>query len=503
MARHVLHGELPAFFWGQAFKGVPEVYAAAGAFALFGSSVTVLKSVTLAFFAAFVALNFVLLDKLAGRWMAVSTSLLLIGGPPALVFWSLDASAEYVLIMLVGTGFLLLCLRLEEARREEGRGEREERLLVSIGVVVGLGFWVHQIFAFYLLPAIVIFTFQSEWWKRRAFGTVRFPAIALGTVATIYLTLAVFAFLTGGFSVQLGSMTVGARAPQKLLRIAVAIAALALFFHLIANVSRDVFTERARRYRGLAAGFFAGYLPVILYSMLVEPARTPSRVGDIRHLMKAAPDIYGNVIPILSGFKLATTEPRDIPLAAAAIIVAALITYVETIRHRLAGFLRLRPMPPTLAEDFFPLFLIVVPSLFIVSGAYIDTQSYRYLVPYYAGLAVALAAGSVALAKGDRNIAAIFVGMLLIVFGLQQFVWYQKLTPDAESRRMLDCLARDGIRGGYADYWTSYKLTFLSKEAIILAPSNGVDRYPSYTEFVRALPEDQRVTTLPDCVVSP
>ena len=51
MARHVLSGELPAFFWGQAFKGVPEVYAAAGAFALFGSSVAVLKSVTLAFFA--------------------------------------------------------------------------------------------------------------------------------------------------------------------------------------------------------------------------------------------------------------------------------------------------------------------------------------------------------------------------------------------------------------------------------------------------------------------
>ena len=36
MALHVLKGELPAFFWGQAFKGVPEVYAAAGAFAVFG-----------------------------------------------------------------------------------------------------------------------------------------------------------------------------------------------------------------------------------------------------------------------------------------------------------------------------------------------------------------------------------------------------------------------------------------------------------------------------------
>ena len=60
MARHVLEGDLPVFFWGQAFKGVPEVYLSAGAFALFGSSVTVLKSVTLVLFATYVALNFVL-----------------------------------------------------------------------------------------------------------------------------------------------------------------------------------------------------------------------------------------------------------------------------------------------------------------------------------------------------------------------------------------------------------------------------------------------------------
>src|SRR5258705_9739653 len=101
MARHVLHGEFPAFFWGQAFKGVPEVYADALAFAAFGSSVTLLKSVTLVAFAAYVALNFVLLDKIASRWIAVAASLLLILAPPALVFWSLDASAEYILLMLL------------------------------------------------------------------------------------------------------------------------------------------------------------------------------------------------------------------------------------------------------------------------------------------------------------------------------------------------------------------------------------------------------------------
>lgn len=121
MARHVLHGELPAFFWGRAFKGMPEVYAAAGVFAVAGPGVIALKSVTLAFFAAYVALNFLLLDRMAGRWIAVSASLLLILAPPAMVFWSLDASAEHILLMLLGTMLLLLCLRWSETHTENDR----------------------------------------------------------------------------------------------------------------------------------------------------------------------------------------------------------------------------------------------------------------------------------------------------------------------------------------------------------------------------------------------
>jgi hypothetical protein len=129
MALHVLKGELPAFFWGQAFKGVPEVYAAAAAFAIFGPSVIVLKSITLLFFASYVALNFVLLDRIGTRSVATAASLLLILSPPALVHWSLSASAECVVVMLLGQ-CCFFCAYLEEAegqRAESGRGQRAKR----------------------------------------------------------------------------------------------------------------------------------------------------------------------------------------------------------------------------------------------------------------------------------------------------------------------------------------------------------------------------------------
>src|SRR5688500_7858004 len=75
LASHVLQGELPAFLWGQRYKGVPEVYLAAAVFAVAEPSVIALKGVTLVCFALFVCLQFVLVERLFSRaiaWMATA-----------------------------------------------------------------------------------------------------------------------------------------------------------------------------------------------------------------------------------------------------------------------------------------------------------------------------------------------------------------------------------------------------------------------------------------------
>ena len=435
MASHVLQGELPAFFWAQAFKGVPEVYASAGVFALAGPSVIALKSVTLAMFAAYVALNFVLLDRTTTRWTAVSASLLLVAAPPALVFWSLDASAEYILIMLLGTALLLLSLH--------------GRRLFSIGLVIGIGLWVHQLFIVYLLPLAVLGILRSEWWKRREFGPPNRVVLGLAGVAAIYLGLGLLAFVTGGFSWQLGPLSVGARAPQKMLRIAAAIAAFAALAHAFASARREALRQLAGVYWPMAAGVVIGYLPVLIFSLLVEPARSPARNANLRQLLNAAPDILGNILPILAGFKIATTERLAVPAAAAIPGVVALAAYFWSARR-------------TAAHEFFPLFGLFVPVLFVVSGAYVDTQSYRYLIPWYAGLTVAWGAGSLSAARmarlapgATRLLGTLLVGSIVAVHAWQQVLWYRMLQPDTQSMATLACLTRGGIRGGYADYWTA------------------------------------------------
>jgi hypothetical protein len=505
MARHVLHGEFPAFFWGQAFKGVPEVYASAGAFAMFGSSVGVLKSVTLAFFAAFVALQFVLLDKTAGRWLAIAASLLLIACSPALVFWSLDASAEYVLIMLLGTSLLLLCLRYEE--------RRSSTIALCIGGVVGVGLWVQPLFLVYALPVGLVAFLRTKWWAERGPSVLtrelvsspdRSAAARLAIrvfliVSVVLITLAIIAFLSGGFSLQLGGLPIGARAPQKLARLAVLAAAMALLMFAVTTRSTRRNLVAFERARTFGLGFILGYAPVMLYSVLVEPSHAPLRNANLQQLMTAAPDIATNIFPIIFGIKIATTERLAIPMAAVFPAIAVLVAYLWFERRRLIEIALLRAIDAPAIAGFFPLFVVMVPLLFLASGAYLDTQSYRYLIPWYAGLSVAWAAGSLALAGRNTRLASLFVAVILAVQVWQQVVWYRKLTPDVQSSAILDCLRQHGIRGGQAEYWTSYKLTFLSGEQIIIAPSDGIDRYPAYTSFVRSLPESTRITDATAC----
>ena len=155
-----------------------------------------------------------------------------------------------------------------------------------------------------------------------------------------------------------------------------------------------------------------------------------------------------------------------------------------------ASFAALRQRP------FTPLFhylLLTAPILFLISGAFIDAQSYRYLMPASGALAVVLALGIWAAFQRSRIAGAVLLGAILLLFGLEQRAWYRQLMPDERSASIIRCLDDANVRTAFADYWLSYKLTFLTNERIIVAPDNGVDRYPPYSVQVRAHPGSPRI----------
>jgi hypothetical protein len=137
-------------------------------------------------------------------------------------------------------------------------------------------------------------------------------------------------------------------------------------------------------------------------------------------------------------------------------------------------------------SPFFHLLLIVAPAMFLVSGSYIDAQSYRYLMPMYAALPVVYAVGIDGVRRSSRAAAAALLVFVVLIFVAQQVDWYLRLEPDRESPATIACLDRAGVRAARAGYWLSYKITFLTGERIILAPADGMDRYPAYTDLARS-----------------
>ena len=138
-----------------------------------------------------------------------------------------------------------------------------------------------------------------------------------------------------------------------------------------------------------------------------------------------------------------------------------------------------------IGTGLFGWFVVVSVATFLLNVPFTDSQTYRYLVTAYGALAVILAAGILALPR-VAGLAMLIV--LMTGFAAQQAKWYMRQPPDGATRSLIRCLEQQGIHAAYADYWVSYKLSFVSAESIIAAPFTAMDRYPAYTRYVAQQP---------------
>jgi hypothetical protein len=134
---------------------------------------------------------------------------------------------------------------------------------------------------------------------------------------------------------------------------------------------------------------------------------------------------------------------------------------------------------------------------FVASPNPRDFASNRYLLPWLTSLPLLAAAALVRL--GRRRLgAAMGLAAVLLLYPLWPIVSFYRSAgqldssgrPIVHAEPLLDVigfLRKEGFEGAYADYWESYKGTFLSGERPILAPFDDWDRYPPYTEHVNGL----------------
>ncbi|HUV14546.1 MAG TPA: hypothetical protein VMY18_12950, partial [Acidobacteriota bacterium] len=159
MARHILKGELPIFYWGQSYMGAFEAYLTAGMFALFGASALVLKLTVLGLFLVFLVVHFKLAAEVSGSCLVAWMATISVGISPAfLTAWSLKSRGGYMSLLLFGTLSLLLATWL--LKNDSNRSLK----IFFLGVSIGIAFWSHFAAVTYAIPIglILLWRFRAD-----------------------------------------------------------------------------------------------------------------------------------------------------------------------------------------------------------------------------------------------------------------------------------------------------------------------------------------------------
>ncbi len=151
MARHILRGEFPIFYYGQTYMGSLEANLAALAFALGGASPLVLKLSGLAQALVLVGLTAELGRRTLGAGLGLVAGLFVALPPMFLTVWTLKTRGGFVATLVLGTVILLLAHRAVEAS-----GRRRARAVLILGLTAGLGWWTCQLIVSYLAAACVM-----------------------------------------------------------------------------------------------------------------------------------------------------------------------------------------------------------------------------------------------------------------------------------------------------------------------------------------------------------
>ena len=213
MARHILQGEGPIFFYGQAYLGSLDAWLIAGAFALLGQSVLAIRLVQAALYLGTIFTTYLLGLKIySSRWIA-GTAAILLAIPTVLVtLYTTATLGGYGEVLLLGNILFLLALRLGE-NKDQGPGARDKipnpksqpqsarnpknqppatsnqlpatfirrpssalgppssvALWTLLGFLSGLGFWGFALIGVSLLPIVIYLLFTEVTSGHRADG---------------------------------------------------------------------------------------------------------------------------------------------------------------------------------------------------------------------------------------------------------------------------------------------------------------------------------------------
>lgn len=160
MAKHIVAGERPIFFYGQVYMGSLDAYLIALFFRLFGNEVIwirivqlILYSITIIEFYWFMLIAFK--TKRAAFWGAIY----LVFAPINLALYTTVSLGGYGEALALGMGAILISVILTGNARDNAKGRLW--LMIGLGFVSGLGVWANALSLLFSVPAIIYYLLAS------------------------------------------------------------------------------------------------------------------------------------------------------------------------------------------------------------------------------------------------------------------------------------------------------------------------------------------------------
>jgi 4-amino-4-deoxy-L-arabinose transferase-like glycosyltransferase len=440
MARHILQGELPIFFYGQAYMGSLDAFLVAAGFRLFGEHVWVIRLVQALLYLGTLITTAELGRRAFSSRRVAALAVLLLAIPTVNVSLYTTASlGGYGEALLLGNLILLVALQIERAWQDG----RQTRFLVYAslwGFLSGLGLWAFGLTLIYSFPSglFILYRLLPSAIRQRVTWRLWIPLILLvaGFMvgASAWLAFAAQHGLDQLIFELTGSAVASAEAG------AFASSVLSHLVNLLLLGSTVIFGLRPP-WEMLWLGL--PILPFVLFFWLavcVWMVRKAFR----RHRSHGQFILLGVVLTLLVGFLFTSfgVDPSGryfVPLAVPLALFAADWILVITRRRRIGAF---------------ALVLLVV--------------AYQLW-------------GNIQAAAGPAGLTT-------------QFYAPSQIDHQYDDQ-LIQFLKSQGENTGYSNYWVSYPLAFLSEETLIFTPGLPYHTDLKYTSRDnRYLPYDQKVS---------
>ncbi len=438
MARHILQGERPVFFYGQPYMGSLDAWLIAIGFRLLGESVLTIRVVQSALYLVFVATTYLVAWMFSRRLTIAFAAGLIVAVPSTLVaLYTTATLGGYNETLVLGN--LLLLLAYTAAH------ERQPVLWrwALMGLVAGLGWWSHALIVIYAVPIglyVIYRTFQSG-------GSARRWQV---------LVIALIAFFVGSapwwiYTLQHEWTPLRFLLPAALRgeSVSAAVEEVSLLLRLIGLFLLGLPSVMGMRFPWLP-DYFAPLIAIVVLMVYIAAFYT---IWPLSKRNASQPDIS----PLLPG-------TRAILLGMVGMM--GLLFLVSGFSNDPSG----RYFLP-LVVPFAVMLAVLVDRIISGSNKYL----YRLV-----GIGIALmiigyqAAGQITAARET-------VG-LTTQFHLQTHI------PNTYDTALINWLDQQGISRGYTHYWIAFRFAFLSKEQLQLSAALPYKSDLTYTPVFERIP---------------